>query len=239
MINNKTIIAIIPARSASKGLKNKNIKEFLGKPLISWSIEAGLKSKYIDEVMVSTDSSKYADISKKYGAKVPFIRPDKLSSDAATSMEVIYHTLNYYKEELNQKYEYIILLEPTSPQRTVTDIDNAIEKLINNLEANALVSTSKVESCHPSYMIKKFKDDFFEGSESKDINIIRRQDFTDLNFIDGSIYISQIDTLFEKSSFYHDKTLCYDVPKWKSFEIDDIDDFIMIEALMKERLKNE
>ena len=238
MINNKTVIAIIPARSGSKGLKNKNIKEFLGKPLISWSIGVGLKSKYIDEVMVTTDSSKISDISKNHGAKVPFLRPNNLSSDTATSMDVIFHALNYYQDELNQKYDYIILLEPTSPQRTVDDIDDAIEKLTNNPIATALVSTSKVESCHPAYMIKKLENDFFEGYENKDINIIRRQDFIDLNFIDGSIYISQIDTLFDKGSFYHNKTLCYDMPKWKSLEIDDLDDFVMIEALMNERLKN-
>ena len=239
MINNKRIIAIIPARGGSKGLKDKNIKVFLGKPLISWSIDIGLKSKYIDEVMVTTDSSKITEISKDYGAKVPFIRPDKLASDSATSMDVIFHTLDYYKNELNQKYDYIVLLEPTSPQRTVNDVDSAIEKLINNTIATALVSTSKVESCHPAYMIKKKENDFFEGYENKDINITRRQDFDDLYFIDGSLYISRTDTIFEKKSFYHDKTLCYDVPKWKSLEIDDLDDFIMIEALMKERLNNE
>lgn len=238
MINNKKIIGIIPARGGSKGLKNKNIKFFLDKPLISWSIEVGLKSKYIDEVMVTTDSSEVLEIAKNYGAKVPFIRPDELSSDTATSMDVIFHALNYYQDELNQGYDYIILLEPTSPQRTVHDIDDAIEKLINNTQATALVSTSKVESCHPSYMIKKLEDGFFEGYENKDINITRRQDFVDLYFIDGSLYISQIDVLFEKRSFYHNRTLCYDVPKWKSLEIDDLDDFLMIEALMKERLKN-
>ncbi len=238
MYKDKKILAIIPARGGSKGLKDKNIKQILGKPLIAWSIEAGLNSKYIDTVMVTTDSEKIASISRDFGAEVPFLRPNELACDTATSMDVIFHAINYYKNELNQKYDYIILLEPTSPQRTVDDIDNAIEKLINNINASALVSTSKVESCHPAYMIKKLKDDFFEGYENKDINITRRQDFLDLNFIDGTLYISQVKILFEKKSFYHDKTLCYDVPKWKSLEIDDLDDFIMIEALMKKRLQN-
>ncbi len=99
MLNKKTIIAIIPARGGSKGLPGKNIKELCGKPLIAWSIEAGLKSKYLDEVMVTTDSKDIADISKQYGASVPFLRPDELAGDTSTTFEVVKHAICYYKNE--------------------------------------------------------------------------------------------------------------------------------------------
>ena len=130
MINGKTVIAIIPARGASKGLPGKNIKPLCGKPLIAWSIEAGLGSQYIDEVMVTTDSEKIAGIAREFGATVPFIRPAELASDTATSVDVIRHVLNFYEIKLYKNFEYTVVLEPTSPLRVKEDIDNDIEQLL-------------------------------------------------------------------------------------------------------------
>ena len=132
MYKNRKFLAIIPARGGSKGLPNKNIKNLCGKPLIAWSIEAGLKSKYIDEVMVSTDYKNIAYIAKKYGANVPFLRPSDLASDTATTFDTVIHTINFYRKIFKKKYDYIVLLEPTSPLRNDCDIDNMIKKVIKN-----------------------------------------------------------------------------------------------------------
>ena len=121
MYQGKTFLTIIPARGGSKGLPGKNIKELCGKPLIAWSIEAGLGSQYIDEVMVTTDSQEIAGVARTFGASVPFLRPDELASDTATSFDVIKHAINFYENVLNKRFDYIVLLEPTSPLRTEAD----------------------------------------------------------------------------------------------------------------------
>ncbi len=126
MYKDKTFLAIIPARGGSKGLPGKNIKELGGKPLIAWSIEAGLKSKYLDEVMVTTDSEEIASIAKQYGATVPFIRPEYLSNDTATTFDAVKHTIDFYRTEFKKEFNYIVLLEPTSPLREIDDMDDFV-----------------------------------------------------------------------------------------------------------------
>ena len=154
MYKNKKFLAIIPARGGSKGLPGKNIKEICNKPLIAWSIEAGLKSKYLDEVSVSTDYESIANISKEYGANVPFLRPENLASDTATSFDAVKYSIDYYKNELGKEFDYIVLLEPTSPLREDSDIDNMIEKLIENKEKfDSIISMGEVHE-HPSIMKK-------------------------------------------------------------------------------------
>jgi N-acylneuraminate cytidylyltransferase/CMP-N,N'-diacetyllegionaminic acid synthase len=232
MINNKKIIAVIPARKGSKGLKGKNIKELCGKPLIAWSIEAALSSKYLDEVVVSTDDKATIDIANKYGASAPFLRPEYLSSDVATTFDVLKHTINFYKNELNKEFDYIVLLEPTSPLRDFSDIDNAVERLIYS-DASSIVGISKTEDQNPVFLVNKDKDDFISGYVSKDMPSLRRQDVKDIYFFDGSIYISELKSLLDRETFYHNNTIGFEMPKYKSLEVDDIYDFIMVEAIMK------
>jgi CMP-N,N'-diacetyllegionaminic acid synthase len=138
MYKNKKFLAIIPARGGSKGIPNKNIMAICGKPLIAYTIEAGKKSKYIDEVVVSTDSDDIKEIAQKYGAKVPFLRPDELSNDSAKSIDLVLHAIDFYKSN-NISYDYVILLQPTSPLRTFMHIDEAVEKLIK-YDKTSLVS---------------------------------------------------------------------------------------------------
>jgi N-acylneuraminate cytidylyltransferase/CMP-N,N'-diacetyllegionaminic acid synthase len=232
MINGKTIIAIIPARSGSKGLPGKNIKPLCGKPLIAWSIEAGLGSQYIDEVIVTTDCEEIANIAREFGASVPFIRPAELANDTALSIDVIRHVLNFYENKLHKNYDYTVLLEPTSPLRVTEDIDNAIEQLLKNPQASAIVGICKTESQNPAFLVKKNINNFLFGYENSDMKNLRRQDINDIYFFEGSVYVSDTVTLLTKKTFYHGNTLGYEFPKWKSIEIDDLDDFIMAEALM-------
>lgn len=230
MFQNKKILAMIPARGGSKGLPGKNIKELCGKPVIAWSIDAAKTSKYIDTLMVSTDNKEIADISRKYGADVPFLRPNYLASDTATSFDAIEHTLDFYKDT----YDYLVLLEPTSPLRTTEDIDYALELLFSST-ADSIVGISKTEDQNPAFLVKKRSDNFIIGYEDEKMSVKRRQDIEDVYFFEGTVYISDIKTLREKKSFYHDTTIGYEVPKYKSLEIDDIDDFVMVEAIMKHK----
>jgi len=231
MYNNKTFLAIIPARSGSKGLPDKNIKIINGKPLMAWSIEAGLKSKYIDRLIVSTDSEKYAEIAKDFGAEVPFIRPDKISTDESSRKDVIKHSLDFFKNK-NELYDYIVLLEPTSPLTIETDIDTSIEKLLLDKSAESIVGVSLSEASHPDFLVN-LKNGFLNFiNENQKSSVIRRQDLEDLYFYDGTLYISEVDKYLEKE-FYHEKTLGYVTHKWKSLEIDDMYDFIMVEAIMQ------
>lgn len=234
MYQNKTFLAIIPARGGSKGLPGKNIKKLCCKPLIAWSIEAGLRSKYLDEVMVTTDYQNIAEVSKQYGANVPFLRPDELASDTATSFDAIKHTIDYYKNELNKEFDYIVLLEPTSPLRETSDIDKAIKGLVDS-DADSIVGICRTEDQNPAFLVLKNEQNFISGYENQDMKVLRRQDIKDVYFFEGTIYISKTDTLLGKKTFYHENTMGYEVPKYKSLEIDDLDDFVMAEAIMKHK----
>lgn len=233
MYQGKTFLAIIPARGGSKGLPGKNIKELCGKPLIAWSIEAGLGSKYIDEVMVTTDSEEIARIARAFDASVPFLRPAELASDTSTSFDAIRHSINFYEIDLHKKFDYIVMLEPTSPLREKSDIDKSIEQLLSNTQASAIVGICKTESQHPAFLANKNDNNFLVGYENQDMKVLRRQEISDVYFFEGSVYVSHTKTLINMKTFYHERTLGYEVPKWKSLEIDDLDDFIMVEALMK------
>jgi N-acylneuraminate cytidylyltransferase/CMP-N,N'-diacetyllegionaminic acid synthase len=238
MIKANKVIAIIPARSGSKGLPGKNIKSFCGKPLIAWTIEAGLGSKYINEVVVTTDSIEIAQISKHYGAQVPFIRPLELSGDLISSFSVIKHAIEFYKDELKRQFDYVVLLEPTSPLRTSGDIDNAIEQLMKAKSATAIVGVCKTEAQNPAFLVKKSCKGFLTAYGNSDIKILRRQDIEDVYFFEGSVYISIVKELLERKTFYHQNTLGFEFPKWKSIEIDDIDDFTIAEIFMKRKILN-
>lgn len=126
------ILCIIPARSGSKGIPDKNIMDFKGKPLLSWSIQQAQQCKYNMKIIVSTDSEKYAEISKQYGAEVPFIRPDKISGDTSTDFECIKHCVDWLEEKENYEPDIILHLRPTQPCRKVEDINMAIEVFISN-----------------------------------------------------------------------------------------------------------
>lgn len=232
MINGKSVLAVIPARGGSKGLPRKNILPLSGKPLIAWSIEAANKSKFIDRCIVSTDDTEIAKVAEAHGCEVPFMRPEHLARDTSASMDVIFHALNFLSNQ-SIAYDYIIELEPTSPLRDSDDIDIALEKLDNNREkADSIVGVSRVESAHPAFDVKINNDGLIEPYIGKAFSVLRRQDIEDLYFFEGSVYISDVEVLMKKGSFYHERTMPYIVPRWKSLEIDEMVDLITAEAIM-------
>jgi CMP-N,N'-diacetyllegionaminic acid synthase len=223
-------LAIIPARSGSKGLPGKNIRQLIDKPLIAWSIEQALASKYISDVIVSTDSEEIAEIAISYGAKVPFLRPAYLAEDHSSTSDVLIHVIEELGKQ-NEFFEYVFLLEPTSPLRETKDIDSAFDTLLNTPSAKSIVGVCRTEAQHPDFCVSLNEKGFLESTNN--FKVIRRQDIKEIFYFEGSIYISEINNYLKSKSFYHDKCLAYLFPKWKSFEIDDITDFVIVEALLK------
>ena len=236
MYNNKKILAIIPARGGSKGLPGKNIKPLCGKPLIGWSIEQAQASEYIDEIFVSTDSREIATVAERFGIKVPFLRPSELATDTSPSSAFVLHTIDYYSNK-GQEFEYILLLEPTSPLRDVDDINIAIEQLLNHNTAKSIVGVSKVEATHPAFLVNISKEGLLKPY-LEEMKVLRRQELNDLYFFEGSLYLSETNYYIKAESFYHNLTLPYVVPKYKSYEVDDIVDFYIIEKLLELKLNN-
>jgi N-acylneuraminate cytidylyltransferase/CMP-N,N'-diacetyllegionaminic acid synthase len=236
MINDFKVLAVIPARSGSKGLPGKNIKELCGKPLVAWSVDAAKESKYIDKIVVSTDSDEIAEIGKKYGAEVPFMRPAELARDTSPGYEVLEHVI-LTLQEMGDCYDFIVVLEPTSPLREVSDIDNSLETLVNNIKrAESIVGVCALDATHPEFLVTINPEGFLSLYGGKKFSEpTRRQDLSKLYFFEGTIYISTIEALFKNKGFCHEKTLAYIVPKWKAFEVDDLIDFFCVEAVLKNK----
>ncbi len=232
MIDGKSVLALIPARGGSKGLPRKNVLPLAGKPLIAWSIEAAKGSKYIDKCIVSTDDNEIARVAKSLGCEVPFIRPNYLALDETSSIDVIIHALNFYvNKALN--YDYLVLLEPTSPLRSFDDIDIALEKLNGNRKkADSIVGVSKVEIAHPVFDVKINSHGLIEPYVGNNFKLLRRQEIETLYFFEGSLYISDIEKFLIEKSFYHERTIAYIVPRWKSIEIDEKIDLLFAEAII-------
>jgi len=237
MYKDKKIIAIIPARGGSKGLKNKNIKDMCGKPLIAYTIENALKSKYLDEIMVTTDSQDIANISSEYGASVPFLRPDFLACDSATSIDTVLHTLDFYEKEFNTHFDYVILLEPTSPLREDDDIDNMIEKLLDNSDNFDSLSSIGVINEHPS-IVKKIEDNKLVPF-CKELELTtRRQDNQEAYFPYGVGYLVNVEAFKDEKVFYTKRNDFYKIKRYQCYEIDDIYDFLAIENIIKYKNEN-
>ena len=225
MYNNKKILAVIPARSGSKGIKNKNIKKLNGKPLISYSIKYARNCKYIDEIIVSTDSKKYANIAKKYHAKVPFLRSKKLSVDNVQDYPVILDALKKSEKIFKIFFDYVVLLRPTSPYREVNLIGKAIKKIHNNKACSSIRSVV-LSNSHP-YRHWKLKKNgkFIEGfvKQIKESFNIPRQKLPKLYFQSGDLEIIKRKTLLDGS--ISGKKVMPLILKKKSMDIDRIEDF--------------
>jgi len=212
----KKILSIIPARGGSKGLPRKNIADLAGKPLIAWTIEASLNSEYISKTIVSSDDDEILNISKKYNADI-IKRPDELALDTTAIEPVIKHVVEELKIE-NLEYDYLVLLQPTSPLRYAKDIDNAFDMLFKN-NATALISVCEIDN----KILKAFKqnkDTFIEGISNNKYPFMRRQDLPKIYLSNGSIYIIKIDEFLINNSFHTNKTISYIMNEIKSIDID-------------------
>lgn len=223
------IISTICARGKSKGLKDKNILDFCGKPLIAHSILQAKACSLIDEVYVSTDSEKIAKIAEKYGAKVPFLRPKSLATDAVGKIQVLMNCLDYINEN-DGNIDLVVDLQPTSPIRNSSDINNAIKEMNNDVDV--VFSVSK--SIHNPYFTLVERDQHGKISLSKSLKhkpISRRQDAPEVYALNGSIYVWKPQSLVK--GLWGGKAKIYVMPKHRSIDIDDELDFEYAELLAK------
>ena len=216
----KKILAIIPARGGSKGLPRKNIIDLAGKPLIAWTIEASLNSKYITKTIVSSNDDEILNISKQYNSGI-LKRKDELSLDITTSEPVVRDVLEALKKE-NKEFDYLVLLQPTSPLRDTQNIDDAFAMLFKS-ESTALISACEIDN----KILKAFKINrkgFIEGISNNKYPFMRRQDLPRTYLSNGAIYIIRVDEFLKNNSFFTDKTISYIMDEAKSLDIDSYED---------------
>ncbi|MGG2109433.1 acylneuraminate cytidylyltransferase family protein [Lysinibacillus pakistanensis] len=229
MYCNKKILAIIPARGGSKGIPKKNIIKINGKPLLQYTIDAAIKSKYIDEIHVSTDDDEIVEVAENLGVSVLRKRPIELAQDNSKSIDVILDVINYYKEIIQQHFDYILLLQPTQPLRQSFHIDEAIEKIIN-LGAESLVSVSLVDN-HP-ILIRQINKEGKLISILQQTSTVRRQDFESYYVVNGAIYLNKIDAINSHTSL-NDNKIPYIMDKKFDIDIDEYFDVNVFKLKLK------
>lgn len=227
------ILAIIPARSGSKGIEDKNIRILNGKPLIAYTVEAALKSEVFEDIVVSTDSEKYKKISEEYGAWVPFLRSKELAQDESSTNDVVEEVLIKLKDA-GKEYDSLMILQPTSPLRDEEDIRNSV-KLFHEKKANSVISMCECDHS-PLFMKLLDEENKLDGFLSN-LNKVRRQDLKQFYRLNGAIYLSEVDYFLENKDFYKENSYAYIMDKSHSADIDDIDDFIYVELFMKKYIK--
>ena len=234
MYKDKRVLAVIPARGGSKGLPGKNIKPLNGKPLIAYSIEAALNSNLIDEIFISTDSKEIAEKCEEYGVSVPELRPDELAQDSSSTVDVLLYTLEKLKKE-GKEFDYLLLLEPTSPLRKIDDIDNIIKLGIDKPTADGVISVGRVHLEHPSIVKKIDKAGYISKYFEKSETFYQRQLEDEAYFPYGVGYFVKVARFKETHMVYMNQMLPYYIERWQNYEIDDIYDFECIATVMKLR----
>jgi len=227
MINGKKVLAIIPARKSSEELKNKNIRKFNKKPLIFWTLKAAQKSKLIDEVVVSSNSSKILNYSKKFKKFILSKRPENLSTKKSEIIDTIFFEMKKF-----ENCKIIILLQPTSPLRRSEDIDKSLRKMIGNKRESCVSYTEIKYNPYNFYLIKKNKISFLVNKRKK-IKSTNRQSFKKVFYPSGDIYISTSNRLKKKKNFVDLKTYPYIVSTKRASDIDNIWDFKTAEFKLK------
>lgn len=224
------ILYIIPARAGSKGLPGKNTKSLLGKPLIVYSIEFALKHlKHGDEICISTNDEKIINIAKEMGIDVPFIRPEELSNDTANSYNVITHAINYYEKQ-RKFFDFVLLLQPTSPLRNDEDFEN----LIHNYEVDIDMVVSVKFTKENPYSTLFEENELGYLSKSKPGDFFRRQECPPVYAFNGSMYLMKISSLKKTNIQGFQKIKKIVMPEERSVDIDTMADWVVVEYYLKE-----
>lgn len=235
MYNNKSFVAIIPARGGSKGIPKKNIINIGGKPLIQYTIEAAKNSKFIDNIIVSTDDIEIANISENCGVKIPYLRPQHLANDDTKTLDVVLYEIDKMKEN-EDVFDYVILLQPTSPLRNEIHIDEAIKFLIES-NGNSLVSICETNE-NPVF-VRTINENNKIDKLLKDVNsTIRRQELKKYYKVNGAIYINSLSDIGNNTSF-NDNEIGYIMDKHTSIEIDEFDDLERLDKLINKKNIND
>lgn len=224
---NPKILAIIPARGGSKGIPRKNIRQLAGKPLLAWTIKEAKKSNYISSTILSSEDPEIINVAKQYGCEVPFIRPLELAQDDTPGIDTVLHAI-----ENCPSFDYVVLLQPTSPLRTVEDIDECIKYFMEQ-KADFCVSVSETDKS-PYWMYKIDKNGKMESLIKSEEIPTRRQDLRKTYSLNGAIYVAKIDKLIDSKSFLTPSTLAYIMKKEHSIDIDNELDLKLCEWYLDE-----
>jgi len=226
------ILGVIPARGGSKSVPRKNISLLLGRPLIAYTIAAAQNSQRLTRFLVSSDDEEIIAVAKKYGAPVPFVRPDNLATDQAPTLPVVQHAIQWLETEHNFRFDYVVLLQPTTPLRTAADIDAVIEKLVNT-GADSVVSVCDVDAYHPARMRRIVGDQLVELPIKEPKEMARRQDLEPIYIRNGAVYAVRREVVMEQNSMIGVISRPYVMPVEQSVNIDSPMDMLVAQYLMK------
>ncbi|ARU60412.1 acylneuraminate cytidylyltransferase [Tumebacillus avium] len=226
MIGTKRVLAVIPARGGSKGVPRKNIRELAGKPLIAWSIEAATKSKYVDRVILSSEDDEIIQTAQTWGCDVPFVRPAELAADDTPGIDPILHAL-----EQQPDYDYVVLLQPTSPLRTSADIDATIEQMLSAKAPCCVTVTEPSKS--PYWMYTLQANNRLQPLIQQPL-VTRRQDLPKAFALNGAVYVAETQWLKETKSFLAEGAIAHVMPSERSFDIDTELDLFLADAILKQ-----
>jgi len=228
------ILCTICARGGSKGVKNKNIKELNGKPLIAYTIEQAKASGLFEHIVISTDSDDIANVAKQYGAEVFFKRSSEMASDTAGKLDVIKDSFKRSEEYYNRTFDYLIDLDATAPLRSVEDIVNSFKQFKENNNDNLITAMPSRRSPYFN-LVEQDKDGKVHLSKKLDDTVVRRQDAPKSYDMNASIYIWKREIILNRNSLFLEKTGLYVMPEERSIDIDNELDFKFVEFLMKEK----
>ena len=226
------VLAVIPARGGSKGVPKKNIHPVKGKPLIIYTIKVAKKCEMITDLVVSTDDSEIREISAENGVEVPFVRPADLATDTALAIPTIQHSVTMMEKKKKTVYDIVVMLQPTTPLRSVNDISESLQLLLNS-DADGIISVVQVNNFHPMKM-KKIVDGLLINYEKPPVENPPRQLLPPVYIVNGAIYATRRDTLMENDSFIGKKCLPYIMPEERSVNIDSILDFKLVERIISD-----
>jgi N-acylneuraminate cytidylyltransferase len=229
MIEGKSVIAVIPARGGSKGLPGKNIREIAGKPLIAWTILEAKKSKYIDRLILSSEDEEIINAAKAWDCEVPFVRPKELAQDDTPGIEPVLHAI----EAIPAKYDYALLLQPTSPLRLAADIDGCLE-MCHRRGTPACVTVTEPEKS-PYWMYRLDTGDRLVPLMDKGYTSQRRQDLPTAYVLNGAVYAVRTGWVEQYRTFLTPETAAYVMPRERSIDVDSEQDIIVCELLLSLR----
>jgi|TARA_Y100000310_G_C20533066_1_gene739485 N-acylneuraminate cytidylyltransferase/CMP-N,N'-diacetyllegionaminic acid synthase len=224
------VLAVIPARGGSRGVPKKNIRPVKGKPLIIYTIEVAKRCEVITDLVVSTDDPEISKVSVENGVEVPFFRPAELATDTALAIPTIQHSVKMMEKEKETIYDIVVMLQPTTPLRSVSDISECLQLLINS-DADGIISVVQVNNSHPMKM-KKIVDGLLVDYEEPLVENPPRQLLPPVYIVNGAIYATRRDTLMHEDSFMGNKCLPYTMPEERSVNIDSKLDFKLVEAII-------
>jgi CMP-N,N'-diacetyllegionaminic acid synthase len=230
MINGKTILAVIPARGGSKGVPRKNVRELNGKPLIAWTIQEARQSQYIDRLILSSDDDEIIQVAQEWGCEVPFKRPKELASDQTPGISPVLHAVQQCPD-----HDYVVLLQPTSPLRSVSDIDGCIQKCIAQ---GAPACVSVAESQHSPYWMYTLDSlNHMNPLIGNHAPVLRRQDSPSIYMLNGAVYVARTDWLIEHKTFVGQDTLGYPMTLERSIDIDSEIDLVIADYLLQHQIQ--